>query len=259
MDDVPVFFTLKERWNSLAKGQRISAGILGICGLIAFVFSVQRIRAGILDPFTVSQATIQSAKKAVDAIDPGKRLEAEAKRRDTDGDGISDWDEERMFGTSPYLRDTDGDALADNVEIASGGNPNCPSSKVCAAPKLDVSSLVSSSSYPFFGGDLTTENTGNTLLADFQRGMNQTRSDIVKTTNASSTYLEPTLVRDAREIRKVLKESGQVEASVLDQISDEQLLQLYDQAIAQQAEKQLQATSTDLAPPPVLSGATSNL
>jgi Concanavalin A-like lectin/glucanases superfamily/Bacterial TSP3 repeat len=36
---------------------------------------------------------------------------------DTDGDGLSDWDEINVFGTDPYKKDTDGDGLSDFYEV----------------------------------------------------------------------------------------------------------------------------------------------
>lgn len=42
---------------------------------------------------------------------------------DTDGDGLSNWAEQNLYGTSPYLPDTDDDGLPDNVEINLGFNP----------------------------------------------------------------------------------------------------------------------------------------
>lgn len=44
---------------------------------------------------------------------------------DTDGDGLSDVEEER-FGTDPTLADTDGDAYTDGVEIQHGYDPKSP-------------------------------------------------------------------------------------------------------------------------------------
>lgn len=43
--------------------------------------------------------------------------------RDTDGDGVPDALETRVYGTSPLLADTDGDGVADGLEIAWGSDP----------------------------------------------------------------------------------------------------------------------------------------
>ena len=43
--------------------------------------------------------------------------------RDSDGDGLPDEMERRVYGTSPYLADTDGDGVSDSLELAWGSDP----------------------------------------------------------------------------------------------------------------------------------------
>jgi hypothetical protein len=43
---------------------------------------------------------------------------------DTDGDGLSDFDEVRTYFTDPLLTDSDGDGMSDFAEITAGSNPN---------------------------------------------------------------------------------------------------------------------------------------
>lgn len=45
--------------------------------------------------------------------------------KDSDSDGLSDWDEKDL-GTNPYNPDTDGDGLSDGWEVAHGGDPFDP-------------------------------------------------------------------------------------------------------------------------------------
>jgi hypothetical protein len=58
------------------------------------------------------------------------------KTKDTDGDGLSDYDELYNYFTSPYLKDTDGDGIPDNVEIQNGTDPNCPQGKTCTGLRI---------------------------------------------------------------------------------------------------------------------------
>jgi len=51
--------------------------------------------------------------------------------KDTDGDGISDYDEVNIFGTSMYLKDSDGDGITDDQEIKNGTDPNCAEGTSC--------------------------------------------------------------------------------------------------------------------------------
>lgn len=250
MDEMSVWKTVAERWRSLAREQKISVGVLAICGIAALGLSAQRVGAVIGDPFTVSKQKIESAKKTMDTINPAKREEEEAKRRDTDGDGISDYEEEKLFGTSPYLRDTDGDGSPDNAELAYGQNPNCAAGRPCASQKIDVSLLASSTgmfaSIPTMSGDA--------MFAAFQRGLNDSRRAVVAQTGSTSTELQQGLIRDPVEIRRALLENGGIETGKLEKITDEQLLQLYDQAAVEFARKKVEEetgiSNPEKLPPP---------
>jgi len=58
------------------------------------------------------------------------------KTKDTDGDGISDYDELYSTHTSPYLKDSDGDGTPDGTEVQQGTDPNCPKGKTCEGFRL---------------------------------------------------------------------------------------------------------------------------
>lgn len=51
--------------------------------------------------------------------------------RDTDGDGLFDYDEINIHKTSVYLEDSDSDGLSDYDEIKSMSDPNCPKGTDC--------------------------------------------------------------------------------------------------------------------------------
>lgn len=57
---------------------------------------------------------------------------------DTDGDGISDYDEKNVFGTSVYLKDSDGDGIDDYAEIKNGTDPNCATGKNCGSSAVSI-------------------------------------------------------------------------------------------------------------------------
>ncbi len=52
----------------------------------------------------------------------GKETIIESQNKDTDNDGLRDWEEE-LYKTNPYDPDTDGDGYLDGEEINSGHNP----------------------------------------------------------------------------------------------------------------------------------------
>lgn len=51
----------------------------------------------------------------------------EAINKDSDNDGITDYDELKIYNTNPYLADSDNDGFIDSVEILGGFDPNDPS------------------------------------------------------------------------------------------------------------------------------------
>lgn len=57
----------------------------------------------------------------------------ELQQKDTDGDGLNDYEELYVYSTSPYLEDTDGDDITDAAEIASGRDPNCITGEDCGS------------------------------------------------------------------------------------------------------------------------------
>lgn len=63
-----------------------------------------------------------------------------SKDKDTDSDGISDWDEVNVYRSSPFLKSTAGDGISDFDKIQKGIDPNCNTLK----QKCDVVSDVNS-------------------------------------------------------------------------------------------------------------------
>ena len=244
MDEGSLRSRFKEQWQAFSREQRLSVVLLSVCGIVTLGFSYTHMTSLITEPFTVSRGKLQKAKFTLDQLNPDARLEAEAKRRDTDGDGLSDWDEEKSYRTSPYLRDTDGDGLLDNVELGQGTNPNCKEGTNCVGAALDTSKLVTSTLMGTPGADIKMMTPDETYAA-FQEGANTGKQQLRQATGATSTELQDGLVRDPNVLRKALLDSGKVDEKVLDQLTDQQLLELYDQAASAAAAQQVDsATST---------------
>ncbi|MBI2482713.1 hypothetical protein HYV74_00880, partial [Candidatus Uhrbacteria bacterium] len=68
---------------------------------------------------------------------PRSLEEFEAQQRDaraamdTDGDGLSDFEEFERIHSSPFLADSDSDGRTDKQEVEAGEDPNCPVGQVC--------------------------------------------------------------------------------------------------------------------------------
>lgn len=80
----------------------------------------------------------------------GQELLEETKQKitDTDTDGLSDWDELNIYGTSPYLADSDSDGESDSEESKAGTDPNCPKGKNCGTGDLPAEPASASAARP---------------------------------------------------------------------------------------------------------------
>lgn len=205
--------------SSWSDEHRLALSVVAASSAVLLMFGFYSISKRITKPF---EPTTPGQYKTVE------EQQAEAinalKFRDTDGDGITDYDELYIYHTSPYLVDTDGDGIPDGVEIKNGTDPNCPEGKTCqnsavAAPstKIDPNNLIDTSQFIDF--------------AALQGSMQATSTVVAPDASVFQKF-------DAVKVRSLLKSAGMSEAQ-LSQISDVQLQQVYEQALKDQI-----ATST---------------
>src|SRR3989338_5383798 len=108
----------------LSKERKIGFILLLFFGILAITFGFVQIRNTMFAPFALNTKVPPLDKELIN--------DANALRfRDTDKDGINDFDELYVYTTSPYLADTDSDGTPDAKEIAEGTDPVCPKGKVC--------------------------------------------------------------------------------------------------------------------------------
>lgn len=115
---------------------------------------------------------------------------------DTDQDGLSDQDEITLYKSSPYLADSDSDGYSDAQEVAEGENPNCPRGETCLG--------------------LGTAGEGYAIGG----------------TDAAQPVVIPEF--NPEEIRQQLLAAG-VDPAVLDQLTDVQLEELYQETVEETA------------------------
>lgn len=160
---------------------------LAIIGSLALVFGVMNLSNSLRSPFQVNKAlTINSS---------GTQELTALKKKDTDGDSLTDYDELYVYNTSPYLKDSDSDGFTDAEEISTGNDPNCPRGQICT-------------------------NLGLNTNANAAAGANT--SALTNGSTASSV--------DAATLRETLKNAG-APASVIDATDDATLLKLYQDVV----------------------------
>lgn len=166
---------------------------LAVIGSLALVFGVLDISNKFRAPFQRNSAvTINSS---------GVQELSALKQKDTDGDGLSDFDElypeNGGTSTSPYLKDSDSDGFDDAQEINTGNDPNCPRGQNCTNLGLGTNESPTTNQ-PVNAG--VNGSTGSTL--------------------------------DAATLRETLKNAG-APASVIDSTDDATLLKLYQDVVAE--------------------------
>jgi len=175
------------------------------------------------------QANMSATQQFVDAMNGGNtNADIEAlKSKDTDGDGLSDYDEIYVYHTSPYIKDSDSDGIPDGVEVANGTDPNCPQGQDCGvpAPVNDSQTAASDQATP----DITN-------IDDLMNAYQTNASLPSANDNTAPSSLSPDLttdtipsagVSDAAQIRALLKDQG-LSDNVLNSIDDKTLVQMYN-------------------------------
>lgn len=210
--------------------QRIMVGGLAVFAFLVVVIAIIDLRATILSPMNspakVSDSPGEEGNQAACSGGQCADDSQELKTLDTDGDGLSDWDELNVYGTSPYLEDTDGDGFTDKEEIESENNPNCPVGEECLDSKMPNSDIQT-------GTDTLTRDL-------FPSGSNEPGSKSgqqadelnIQEGGVGEDGVQDLLQGegDAEVLRRVLVEAG-MDSSVLDQFSDEELMQSYQEIL----------------------------
>lgn len=186
--------------TKLDNGQRIGVGLLLFISILLVAVSVFQFKSNIFsygkraktDPLT----NLTSAER------DSAELEA-LKKADTDGDGLSDYNELYVYHSSPYMRDTDSDTILDGEEVRNGTSPTCQEGKDCLFNPIAAIAIASSTAV-------------------------QTVSESVQPTPAPDQKLDLSTLTP-QELREALIESGVPEAQLAG-VSDEDLMKLVKQA-----------------------------
>ena len=194
--------------------QKFAVVFLSLFGVSAVVLWAVQFNSGlqVSKPLTAEQlADSQSSDQAAS--------DALLRNQDTDGDGLSDYLELALYNTSPYLEDTDSDGINDKQEVDGGSDPNCPSGQDCS---IDAGSGATSEADASVSSPLPAADTDAT--ADSQLNDTDERQAI-------EAIFDGTV--DAASLRVLLKNSG-MSSEMLEQITDEQLLDMYKKTLESQ-------------------------
>ncbi len=210
--------SVKAHYSTLPRSQKIAVAVLAFFAVFVLIVWSMQIRDNIFSPFDRSK-NIASQSSSDTCIGPEcateEELASDLMNQDTDSDGLTDWEELTIHKTSPYLEDTDSDGVNDKDEIDAGENPLCKKGDICDT-----------------GIKASTDETGYTQTAPIIPGLDENKVPL-------SESEEEALLReilqgqgDATTLRALLIQAG-MDERILNQLSDEELLNSYQQVLEQ--------------------------
>lgn len=180
-------------------------------------FSFRQLKTNIYSPFAFMNEDEENMSEAESDLAARYRLQD----MDTDGDGLSDYDEIYVYGTSPYLADTDSDGISDYDEIMQNTDPLCPEGQDC------------------YGLEDSFELNPNDFL-DSSTNEESEAIDGLEIENSEEFKIIEEIISgevDASILRKLLVDNG-FEEEELNQISDEELKSIYFEIVSEQLKNQ---------------------
>jgi len=247
--------------RSFSNSPKLWWSLVLLVSFSAIIIGSWKIVKNIKSPFQLADdSSVTSNITVKDELD---KL-VELRQKDSDQDGLSDYDELYIYNTSPYLEDTDSDGYLDKIEIETGNDPNCPAGENClleeeggklASPgvtleedknnvvdffQLDPGNLrallISQGMDPEVlktVDDQTLQQLYQEALKEFQSSSDNFSAS-ENQNKGSSQQLAPNSEITPNEIRQELLKQG-VDKQLLDQISDEELLRIYQDIINSQS------------------------
>lgn len=140
-------------WDSLSSHQKLSLGVFIVIGLSTIILGFFRLNKAIALPF---KRNTTFTFKTADQLE--KERTQKLRTQDTDGDGLTDYDELYVFRTSPFLEDSDSDGINDGAEVAAETDPNCPKGRTCRQAKIFASSQQGTGTASTEGGTTSGSN-----------------------------------------------------------------------------------------------------
>jgi hypothetical protein len=186
MEDFPN--EIKEDVFHYPRSVKVGVFVFSFLAVILVVWQTQS-RLRLVIP-TLGSATSSAADQALSILE---LEDAQLRDQDSDQDGLSDYQELRVYGTSPFIADSDSDGKSDSQEVNEESDPNCPEGQDCGTPLLLAPTVGSNS----------------------QAVVDQKITD---------------LVSDPAEIRKLLKNGG-ADPELIDSLDDQSLQALASQAL----------------------------
>lgn len=192
--------------------------VIGITTLIFGMFQLKRL---IVEPHEVEgNAKFKTAEELEE-----ERTEM-LKNKDTDSDGLSDYDELYLFRTSPFLADSDSDGINDGDEVAESTDPNCPVGRTCRVTGDEDPEQPAPSTTPSGESDLPPDLTPDEeqIMTAMDRVFGDMEELTPETMSARLNELTP------EELRTFMRDIG-VPEEMLEKTDDETLKKILSETM----------------------------
>ncbi|MFH0819050.1 MAG: hypothetical protein V1898_03590 [Patescibacteria group bacterium] len=254
--------------KQIQKNKRIQRQIIGIfvvVGLAVLILGFLNLRSNLKKPFISYYTNYNKLTDEQEQTDALLALRA----KDSDGDGLTDYDELYQYKTSPYIADSDSDGYDDNTEISSGYDPNCPKGQDCKRLIDETSTNTNSASTNTdTSEELTPEHLRQVLIANgvsqadldllddatlmeyYQEAINESNQDVEQKYSENTNETDPNAELlntnqstnntasvgslqnlSADDLRKLLINTGDFSEADLATIDDDQLMSIYQESI----------------------------
>lgn len=152
----------KQNSRKIDKSDKQIVGIFIIIGLATLIFGFLHFKQSLKDPFNIYSPDLN--KKTNEELQMEELLAL--KTQDSDGDGLTDYDELYQYETSPYIVDSDSDGISDSEEIKNNTNPNCPEGKECIQTRTETANSNNNINGLIKAEDLTAEQLREILASN---------------------------------------------------------------------------------------------
>lgn len=228
----------RQQQEGLTTTQILATFFLLVLAILAVGISFLQIRNNIYNPFAISAPETDSTQAQMQKLLSNKQQIN--KRRDSDDDGLNDYQELNIYNTSPYIADTDSDGIDDNAEIQQGTDPLCPQDETCkpdettqpeqqddllsgVKPDIDATSSNAITAQQKVGNNKQNnqDNVGNNLLTNekSQRTSSQQKKQL-------NDQLIKKLLKNPDRLRTLMQRSGKISKEKLKKIDDQVLVEV---------------------------------
>ena len=254
----PIIDKLKDYFAQPRMIDRWLAGSVLFFGLAAVALGIGQFRYNLVSYFKINPSN--ATKIGLDASQLNTTESQDLlglRQKDTDGEGLSDYDELYVYHTSPYLKDTDSDGKTDSQEIKASTDPTCAAGQNCSSSFTGTSSATTEATADsaIVNGQIQAPTIRQLLV---QAGFPQAELDKLSDVELQAAYQE--ILSQAQtggqdsvttvitgqgdisqltpsQIRDLLSKQG-IDQSILEKISDTELMSLVQETIKTTASSQ---------------------